>query len=70
MFDDPYVDEKLDKITEDLVEVAEKRGRTPPKKKKAQPERKKEKPKPARNNARGTGRDPTLGQTPTPVRGK
>jgi hypothetical protein len=72
-FDDPYVDEKLDKVTEDLVEVAEKRGRTPPKKKadrKAQPERKKERPQPARAPARGTGKPPVLGQTPTPVRGK
>ena len=70
MFDDPYVDERLDKITEDLVEVAEKRGRPKPKKKKAKPERKKDKPKPARNEPRGTGKPPVLGQTPTPVRGK
>jgi len=62
-FDDPFVDKKAERVTEDLVEKAKKNGRVTKKKAK-----KKKAKAPARNKDRGTGRPPRLGGVETPVR--
>ena len=65
-FDDPYVDTKALKVTEDLVETAKKRQRKKPSKQtKKRPVTKKHK-----NRSTDNTRPPVLGQTPTPVKGK
>lgn len=66
-FDDPFVDEKAHKVTEELTEKAKKNGR---KAKKPERKQKRNVPKRGQDRQTGTGKPPRLGQTPTPVRSK